>query len=171
MPSLGRSPDRRYLRTVIVTDVVLIGIRDRRWCCSCRVRSFSRRAVVQALALAPLGGTGRTRTGNLLDAIEALSSLSYGPIDWTRSRVDSESSRVERRGIAPRSLQCECSVLLLNYRPSAGREGIEPSLRGLEARLVTMTLRPVLEQRRAARTVASSIARSASYGNRTRLTP
>lgn len=25
------------------------------------------------------GGTGRTRTGNLLDAIEALSWLSYGP--------------------------------------------------------------------------------------------
>lgn len=66
-------------------------------------------------------------------------------------------------------MQCERIVLLLNYRPNnlaassiirkaesaAGREGIEPSLRVLEARPVTMTLQPM----------------SAPYGNRTRLKP
>lgn len=36
-------------------------------------------------AYVAFGGTGRTRTGNLLDAIEALSSLSYGPIRSCRS--------------------------------------------------------------------------------------
>lgn len=103
---------------------------------------------------------------------------------------------MERRGIAPRPLQCECSVLLLNYRPKApvwalpqppwsngergqtrnastslsvvlaGREGIEPSLRVLEARPVTMTLRPMLDP-----DLAIELAIRAPYGNRTRLTP
>ena len=93
-------------------------------------------------------------------------------------------SAVERRGFAPRSLPCEGSALLVSDRPVlfrgvgrsctgyllvavqalsylsfdpflvADREGIEPSLRVLEARLVSMTLRP-----------------SASHGSRTRLTP
>jgi hypothetical protein len=68
--------------------------------------------------------------------------MSYSPVS-----VSVSVSLVERRGIAPRSLQCESRILLLKYRPSkhaaAGREGIEPSLRGLEARLVTMTLQPM----------------------------
>ena len=87
MPSLCRSPDHRYLRTVIVTDVVLFRIRD--------------------------SGTGGNRTRNLLDAIEALSCLSYDPIERRAFRP-----AVERRGIAPRLMQCECIVLLLNYRPN-----------------------------------------------------
>lgn len=95
MPSLCRSPDHRYLRTVIVTDVVLDGIRD--------------------------SGIGGNRTRNLLDAIEALSCLSYdpmkgGPLD-PRVAAGQGPRPVERRGIAPRFMQCERIVLLLNYRP------------------------------------------------------
>src|SRR5262249_40038577 len=47
-----------------------------------------------------------------------------------------ESARIELA-----SSGCKPDVLPLNYNP-AGREGIEPSLRVLEARLVTMTVRP-----------------------------
>ena len=92
--------------------------------------------------------TGRTRTGNLLNAIETLSSLSYGPIQIRRELWSDGDSHPD-----PCSASAEFSWL--NYRPRfvvAGREGIEPSLRVLEARPVTMTLRPV-----------SSL--SASYGN------
>ena len=64
-------------------------------------------------AIARQSGTDWNRTSNLLDAIEALSCLSYDPM------CSKEMSGVERRGIAPRSLPCESSVLLLNYRPSA----------------------------------------------------
>lgn len=66
------------------------------------------------------------------------------PFLWTSGAV--ESARLELA-----SPGCRPGILPLNYDPdskpraktgSAGREGIEPSLRVLEARLVTMTLRP-----------------------------
>jgi hypothetical protein len=85
------------------------------------------------VALSEVGGVGRNRTGNLFDAIEALSSLSYDPIHQS----------VERPGVAPGSLLCESSILLLNYRPLAGCEGIEPSLPSFGGSKVAMTLQPV----------------------------
>ena len=48
---------------------------------------------------------------------------------------------VESARFALASPGCRPGTLLLSYDP-AGREGIEPSLRVLEARPVTMTLRP-----------------------------
>jgi hypothetical protein len=56
------------------------------------------------------------------------------PFHWATGAV--ESARLELA-----SPGCRPGILPLNYDP-AGREGIEPSLRVLEARLVTMTLRP-----------------------------
>lgn len=45
------------------------------------------RSPERAACVARHGGTGRTRTGNLLDAIEALSSLSYGPFRGSNDAV------------------------------------------------------------------------------------
>lgn len=56
------------------------------------------------------------------------------PFHWAAGAV--ESARIELA-----SPGCRPGSLPLKYDP-AGREGIEPSLRVLEARLVTMTLRP-----------------------------
>ena len=57
---------------------------------------------------------------------------------WTESV---EAHEAKRSALA--SPGCKPDTLPLSYDPAAGREGIEPSLRVLEARLVTMTLRPV----------------------------
>ena len=67
VPSLGRSPDHRYLRTVIVTDVVLPGIRD---CPSLGVSSWNRR---ESHPQPP-----RCHRGTLL--FELRSRLSSGPL-------------------------------------------------------------------------------------------
>lgn len=56
------------------------------------------------------------------------------PFHWATGAV--ESARLELA-----SPGCRPGILPLKYDP-AGREGIEPSLRVLEARPVTMTLRP-----------------------------
>ena len=73
--------------------------------------------------LSDVGGVDRNRTGNLFDAIEVLSSLSYDPL-------------VERPGVAPGSLPCESSILLLKYRPENWQAAKEsnPLDRVLEAR-------------------------------------
>jgi hypothetical protein len=115
------------------------------------------------------------------------------PFHWTTGAV--ESARLELA-----SSGCRPDVLPLNYDP-AGREGIEPSLRVLEARLVTMTLQPMngdkcakrlhCPQRRACLHVQLTVPKSAvmaeavgiepmyssrhspsaPYGSRTRLAP
>ena len=61
------------------------------------------------------------------------------------SSIEHAGRRAERES-NPRAIGCEPGTLPLSYDP-AGREGIEPSLRVLEARPVTMTLHPKYRRR------------------------
>ena len=54
---------------------------------------------------------------------------------------DENSDDVDLAGIEPAPLQCECSVLPLNYRP-VGLLGIEPSLHAPEARVLPVYYSP-----------------------------
>ena len=68
---------------------------------------------------------------------------------------------VESARVALASPGCRPGTLLLSYDP-AGREGIEPSLRVLEARPVTMTLRPRSSATRIGKEVIAPVSGHAS---------
>ena len=75
-------------------------------------------------------------TGERTAGLEPASSA------WKAAVLPLDDARVvESARLELASPGCRPGILPLNYDP-AGREGIEPSLRVLEARPVTMTLRP-----------------------------
>ena len=93
------------------------------------------RAVLQTALLSEnrlgAGNGNRTHIGSLEDC---------GPtVERCPRKMEVESARLELA-----SPGCKPGTLPLSYDPAAGREGIEPSLRVLEAQPVTMTLRPTM---------------------------
>lgn len=84
----------------------------------------------------------RTRIFGLEDLGPTIGRCPHGGIGETRYVG-------EGRRLSLASFGCRPKILPLKYDPMfAGRERIERSLRGLEARRVTMTLRPVRKARR-----------------------